>query len=218
MLRFNRSLVVATIALLVGFAVPHAAHAKEGFLKSLFGGWGSKKESTPDSTAPATPDATTAAKPDATSGKTVPAKDKPVAETPPPPVEDKGPKPLEKVEPQIQAIIKGVVVDNITAKSTGHGTIDVTFSLTNKSNVDDALVAVESTLSDKVNLMAELNGKDTPVVFKVDMPVDKTIKLSSEKEFVRISGIDKMPKDGEKLSLAFHFRRAANVNLDVPLK
>ena len=111
---------------------------------------------------------------------------------------------------------KLIDVDDVATSGLSKGTIDVYMSLTDKGNLDDALVGAETALSDKVTLVTVTNKKETEApAIHVDLPTGKAVKLADGDKFLRISGIEKSLKDGDHFQLMLHFRSAPNVNVDV---
>ena len=87
--------------------------------------------------------------------------------------------------------------------------------LTDNGKLDDALVGAESTVSDNITLVTVKDKKETEGTLRVPMPMGKTAKLTPDTQFLRISGIEKSLKDGDKFQLMLHFMRAPNATVDV---
>ncbi len=149
----------------------------------------------PSTPAPATP--LTPAVPDA------PATPAPVA-TPAAPAKDTAP-------------VRAKLIDatDVSTSALSKGSIDVYMSLEDGGKLDDALVNAETTLSDKITLVTVKDKKETEGPLRVELPMSKKVKLTSDDKFMRISGIEKSLKDGDKFQLILHFMRAPNVTVDV---
>ena len=88
-------------------------------------------------------------------------------------------------------------------------------SLTNKGSMPDALVNCETAISDSASLVTVADKKESGGPLRVELPVDKTVKLAAGEKFIRLSNVDDKLKDGDRFQVILHFMRAPNVSLDV---
>jgi len=110
---------------------------------------------------------------------------------------------------------KLIDVDGLSTSGISKGTIDIYMALTNKGKFDDALVNLETPIGDKASLVTVTNKKEAEAPLRVELPLEKTVKLAEGEKFIRLSGIEQSLKDGEHFQIILHFMRAPNVTVDV---
>ncbi len=161
-------------------------------LKSLFSGSSDKK----GAGAPAAPQTPSRALP----APVAPATPKPVVE-PPKPAESRGP---------AVPFRNGVQATSVSSESPARGgTVDVYMTLTNVGTVDETLTDAEAPV-DKLTLVTVTDGRETESPFRVDIPAGKSVSLSSRGTFLRIANTAKPLKNGDRITMDFHYRHSPN--------
>lgn len=110
---------------------------------------------------------------------------------------------------------KAIEATDVSTSALSKGSIDIYLSLTNTGKRDDALTGAETPLSDNLTFITETGGKEKEAPLKVELPAGKATSLAAGDKFLRVSGITKTLKEGDRFELFLHFRSAPNVTVDV---
>ncbi|MDX2027984.1 MAG: copper chaperone PCu(A)C [Alphaproteobacteria bacterium] len=111
-----------------------------------------------------------------------------------------------------------IEISDISTSEMADGKIDVYMEIDNEGKVPDALVSAETPISDHVVMVTIEDKKETEAPLMIELPAGKSAEFKEKKNALRIKGIKKSLKEGDKFQLMLHFRSAPNAVFDITVR
>jgi copper(I)-binding protein len=101
---------------------------------------------------------------------------------------------------------------------TPPGAVDIYGAITNQNVVPDALVGISSPAGSKAQFVIWVRSFQLPNNLPLDLPGGKTVTLTSQTQFLRLTGGNANWKTGQSFPVILHFQHAPDAKVNVVVK